>query len=105
MQTAALVAEAADLNAKTEFLDELYLASPQTMLEILAARGGDAGLVLMIGHNPGCEDVLHLLGLGMHEMPTCALAYVALDINDWTLAPTASAATLENLWMVRELPS
>ena len=104
MQTAALVAEAADLHAKTEFLDELYLAPPQTILENVATRGGDSKMVLVVGHNPGCEDVLAVLGLGMHEMPTCALAHISLGIDDWALAPTANKATLENLWLVRELP-
>ena len=104
MQTAALVAESAELDAKTEFVDDLYLAAPQTILEIAASRGGDANAILMVGHNPGCEDVLALLGLGMHEMPTCALAHITLDIDDWALAPTSNTATLENLWLVRELP-
>ena len=103
MQTAALVAEAAELHVKTEFVDDLYLAAPQTILKIIASRGGDSDAVLMVGHNPGCEDVLTILGLGMHEMPTCALAHITLDINDWELAPTTETATLENLWLVREL--
>ena len=104
MQTAALVAEAAELDAKTDFVDELYLASPQTILETAATRGGDAQRILMIGHNPGCEDVLMVLGLGLHEMPTCALAHIQIDIDDWALLPTADQATLANLWLVRKLP-
>lgn len=104
MQTAALVVEAAELDLKTEFVDELYLASAQTILAMIAARGGDAQHVLAVGHNPGMEDVLSLLDLGMHEMPTAALAHIRFDIDDWSLAPTASGTTLENLWLVRELP-
>jgi len=104
MQTAALVAEAAELDAKTEFIEDLYLASPQTILQTAASRGENADCVLMIGHNPGCEDVLTLLGLGIHEMPTCALAHITLDIEDWALAPTAQSATLKDLCLVRQLP-
>jgi len=82
MQTAALVAESAELHAKTEFIEELYLASPHVILETIADRGGDAGSIMVIGHNPGCEDVLSMLGVGMHEMPTAALAMITLEIED-----------------------
>lgn len=103
METAALVAEAAELHMKTEFVDELYLASAHTILDTVTTRGGDAQRVLTVGHNPGMEDVLDLLGLGMLEMPTAALAHIRFDVEDWSLAPTAEGTTLENLWLAREL--
>ncbi|MEE2681084.1 MAG: histidine phosphatase family protein [Planctomycetota bacterium] len=103
-ETLSLLAQAADLHAKSEFLDLLYLASPNTMLEIAATRSQEEECVLLVGHNPGSEDVLHLLGLGMHEMPTCSLAHVELDIDDWVLATGSIPARLVDLWLVKSLP-
>ena len=103
MQTAGLVAEAADMHPRTEMLKELYHASARTILETVVLRGGDSERIMVVGHNPGMEDVLHALGLGMHEMPTAALAHIRFDIDDWTMAGSAGDATLERLWLARSL--
>ena len=48
--------------------------------------------------------MLHVLGLGMHEMPTCSLAHIELDIDDWVLATGSIEARLIDLWLVKSLP-
>lgn len=103
-ETLSLLAQAADLHAKTEFQDLLYLASAPTMLEIASTRSLSEDCVMLVGHNPGSEDVLHVLGLGMHEMPTCSLAHIELDIDDWVLATGSIEARLIDLWLVKSLP-
>ena len=103
-ETLSLLAQSADLHAKTEFQDLLYLASAPTMLEIAATRAQSDDCVMLVGHNPGSEDVLHVLGLGMHEMPTCSLAHIELDIDDWVLATGSVEARLIDLWLVKSLP-
>ena len=100
----SLLPQAAELHAKTEFQDLLYLASAQTMLEIAATRAHGEERVMLVGHNPGSEDVLHVLGLGIHEMPTCSLAHIELDIDDWVLATGSVKARLIDLWLVKSLP-
>jgi phosphohistidine phosphatase len=104
METAALVMTASGCTAEIEFLEELYLASPDTILDTAMRRGEDHGRVMVVGHNPGMEDVMTLLGLGMHEMPTAALAHISFDVDEWALATSASRTTLEHLWLARELP-
>ena len=103
-ETLSLLAQSAKLHAKTEFQDLLYLASAQTMLEIVATRAQQEDRVMLVGHNPGSEDLLHVLGLGMHEMPTCSLAHIELDIDDWVLATGSVTARLVDLWRVKSLP-
>ena len=49
-----------DLCARTEWVDELYLASVPTMLEVLSLKAAHDDLMLM-GHNPGMEDLLDYL--------------------------------------------
>lgn len=103
-ETLSLLAQAGDMHPKTEFQDLLYLASASAMLELVSTRAQMEDQVLLVGHNPGSEDLLHVLGLGMHEMPTCTLAQVELDIDDWVLATGSVEARLLNLWLVKSLP-
>lgn len=61
-QTLELMAEGSglDLNARTEWLDELYHASAATLRQVL--RRAPAGRsVMLLGHNPGLEEFLALL--------------------------------------------
>jgi phosphohistidine phosphatase len=102
-QTAALVLEAAGTDIPTEHLKELYLASARTILEQVVLGGGDADRVMVVGHNPGMEDILDMLGLGLHEMPTAALAHVRFDIDDWVMATSSPSISLEKIWLARQL--
>ncbi|MBD3729671.1 MAG: histidine phosphatase family protein [Sphingomonadales bacterium] len=72
---------------------QLYLASPQTILDILREEGGDADRVLVSGHNPGLQELLFalippanendLFHEAVRKFPTAAYAVVELDIDDW----------------------
>ncbi len=74
--------------------DGLYLASVSTLLEVMAQCPRDGGAVMLMGHNPGLEDLLlYLCGPGLplsdkgKLMATATLAQVHLP-NDWQqLAP------------------
>ncbi len=38
------------------YLDDLYLASPETISDIISQRGSDRRTLLLIGHNPGIHE-------------------------------------------------
>lgn len=69
---------------------ELYLASAATLLDRVRALPDDAGRVLMVGHNPGLEDLVLLLcaeanplrGAVEEKFPTASVAVLELD-GDW----------------------
>jgi phosphohistidine phosphatase len=62
----------------------LYLASATKLLEIISALAETRDEVLVVGHNPGTEELfLRLTGIGEH-FPTATLANLALDISKWT---------------------
>ena len=103
MQTAELVMAASGADTRIESLETLYLASARTILETLVHHGGNSDRVLVVGHNPGLEDVVHTLGLGRMEMPTATLAHVRIDIEDWMMLGGRGQATLERFWLARAL--
>ncbi len=65
----------------------LYLASPGTILAVARAAVGDAGgepeRVLLIGHNPGMEELASRLAGRFVRFPTATVAVCDLATIDW----------------------
>ena len=98
-KTAALVSEAARLQAGRIRHDErVYEADSARLLEVVSQFEEDAEEVLLVGHNPGMEQLLQLLTGESRRMTTAALALVTLDIEKWNKA-REHAGRLE--WHVR----
>jgi phosphohistidine phosphatase len=89
-QTLGLIASSLG-NAVVQIEDELYGASLDDLLERLHGLPEAAGSALLIGHNPGFQDlVLYLSAPGplrdavSAKFPTCALATLALADRTWS---------------------
>lgn len=102
-ETCALTCDSGRMHPKIEFIEQLYLASHSCMIRTVSQHAMDAERVMLIGHNPGCEDVLHELGLGTHEMPPCTLVRIGLEIEDWLELEGSCEATLLELTLVEAL--
>jgi phosphohistidine phosphatase len=81
-------------DAEVRIVDELYGASAGDLLEVLYGVADDVGSVMVIGHNPGIEDLaLQLAGSGeelermREKFPTAALATLEFDGAWGELAP------------------
>ena len=60
--TAELVAEKLRIPGKRITLDErIYEADLRQLLDVIAAHGADSDALLLIGHNPGLEELLAYL--------------------------------------------
>lgn len=97
-ETTEIVLKAARLRTDLRFDERIYEASPQRLLEVVAQIEKDKEAVLLVGHNPGIEEVIKLLTGELETMPTASLAKVALKGSEWTGAGD-KGATLE--WIVR----
>lgn len=72
----------------------LYLASVETIIEVIQEFAGDAGAVLVSGHNPGLQEMLFRLVAPSNEnalfdkastkFPTATFAVFELDIESWS---------------------
>ena len=79
--------------AEPRWIEQLYLASGETILDTVSAEGGDAECVLVIGHNPGLQEVLfelvdprnenELFDEASAKFPTAAFAVFECDIEHW----------------------
>jgi phosphohistidine phosphatase len=101
--TALAVAEACENSAELRLLRDLYLAEPDDCAQVLATLDERYRSVMVVGHNPGLEDLVEAL-TGLHEiLPTAALARVALPIDGWSELRLDGNARLEQLWRPKEL--
>ena len=82
-RTAALVSEAAGLSAPLRYDERIYEATAATLSEVVAQAEDSADELLLVGHNPGLEDLLQLLTGETRRMSTAALARVQLDLDRW----------------------
>ena len=106
-QTLDRVLKALDKEPPTEFLDPLYDAAVRTYLDQIRLHGGDAGTLLVVGHNPSTEEALTALcspdsGALPDAVPTCALAVVDCGITDWA-ALSPGCGTLADFVRPRDL--
>lgn len=85
-ETARLVAAAANFDCETRFEPRIYEATAGDLFEVARELPERFDRVLLVGHNPGFEDLLRALTGEIRAMPTAALARVELDIDDWQSA-------------------
>ena len=82
VETARLALTALDSLPVPQLAEEIYDASPGELLALLDQHG-DAGSVMLVGHNPGIERLVALLVEGRSDdfrgMPPGALAVLHLD--------------------------
>lgn len=79
----------------------IYLASSATLLDLLRELEGDPASLLMVGHNPGLEDLIFdlvpddgtspLRDIVEEKFPTAAFAVLELDIAQWADAEPGCA--------------
>jgi phosphohistidine phosphatase len=102
--TAEAVAEAADYGGTIRPEHRLYAATPADILGVLRATpDAHAGSVMIVGHNPGLEELVAQL-TGEHEdLPTAALVHVALPIDRWRDLKGTTRGELVGIWRPKEL--
>lgn len=93
-ETVELVTEACRYVGPIIFVESLYLAEPAAYLRALAEHGGEAERVLVVGHNPGLEELVLRLSDEHVSLPTGALVELAFDVEHWSDVSGASHAEL-----------
>ncbi len=97
-QTAQKVAEAAGFKGDIAFEPRIYLADPDTLLEVVASLPEPAARVMLVGHNPGFEELVTVLCGAAVRLPTAALACIELPAADRWVDVDRDSGVL--LWLV-----
>jgi len=70
-----------------DWLPELYLASPQTMLGIIRTCPDSIHSLALIAHNPGISALAgQLCNKHLGEIPTCSIVHLRGDFESWEKA-------------------
>jgi phosphohistidine phosphatase len=103
VQTAERVVRAAGLSLALDSRRDLYLAPPRTYLAVARELPDDVECALLVGHNPGLEELVSSLAGEHQRMPTAALAEVRLNIATWSDLSQGVRADEVRLFRPKEL--
>lgn len=82
-QTAVLVKELAEIAKPIIFDERIYESSPLTLFNLIREFDDKYETVLLIGHNPGFEQIVRMLTGENVTMPTAGLAKINLAAENW----------------------
>lgn len=72
-------------NVQTKFDEDLYLASPRTIIQKLKDVNNLIDTVLLLAHNPGITDVFHdLAGIRIDNVPTAGVGCIRLHTDKFS---------------------
>ncbi len=93
-QTIEIAGEAAKSSPPVIWDRRIYLANSATLMDLLREQPDDANSIIMVGHNPGLEDLIFdlvpddgqnpLREIVEVKFPTAAFAVLELDIAKWS---------------------
>ncbi len=102
-KTASKVASECAYEGVIELTGDLYLAPPSQYIAVLRNVPDHIHRVLVVGHNPGTEELAALLTGQAAHFPTAALAHIDLEIDTWNQMTAATRGSLIESWCPNEL--
>ena len=97
-ETIELIKERANFRGEVRYDERIYEATVSRLLEIISEVDDDRESVLLVGHNPGIEELLTLLTGEQQHVTTANFAKIKLNLPNWSANP-AHEGTLE--WIIR----
>ena len=96
-KTAAKVHESCGCRRAIELSDALYMAEPAAYLSVLRSLEREYRRVLVVGHNPGLEQLVKLLTEVDEELPTASIVVIELSIKSWSSLSKRSRGKLKKI--------
>jgi phosphohistidine phosphatase len=92
-------------DANISFIKELYLASPEKIIDLIKKSDSVKNInkLMIIGHNPGLEELVFYLTKRNESFPTSALAVIKLDIANWSELDINNSYQLNDLLRPKEI--
>ena len=101
--TAEAVAKASGYKGEIVLDKSLYAAGPEAYLGVMHDLSNEYVRVLIIGHNPGLEELVEMLTGEIHLMPTCSLAHVKFRVDKWSEIDNKIKGKVAEIWRPRDL--
>jgi len=82
-ETAESVISAAGLNCDIRFDQKIYEASSQTLFALVSEIDEARSSLMMVGHNPGLEDLIHMLTGRSEHLSPAMIAKISFEVEQW----------------------
>ena len=102
-KTLERVIQGSSYRGESRISGELYEANAQGLRDFLSHLPESANRILLVGHNPGLEELLEPLVGVYTPLSTAAVARVELPIDSWRDLTQETRGNLVNVWQPREL--
>jgi len=96
--TAEEIASSIPFAGVVEFDPNLYLADPDTIVDVVRHAHVGAGPLLIIAHNPGLEGLITQVTKRDEQLPTAGIAHIRLPIDRWHAFRVSTCGDLVDLW-------
>jgi phosphohistidine phosphatase len=96
--TAEAVARAAGYSREIVLEPSLYHAGPADVIAVVNGIDDAVRTVLIVGHNPGLEDLVSRLSGEDHSLVTTALVALTLSIDRWSELDLNDAVSITATW-------
>jgi len=103
-KTTEHVIHASGYRGETRFFNDLYEATGDELLSFLTRLSSEARTLLLVGHNPGLEQLVESLVEAYQPLTTAALIQIELPIAVWSELTPTSRGKLKQTWQPRSLP-
>jgi len=97
-ETIELIKERAKFRGEVRYDERIYEATVAQLQEIISQLDNERASVLLVGHNPGIEELLALLTGEQQRVTTANFAKIKIKAPKWS-ANLANKGTLD--WLVR----
>jgi phosphohistidine phosphatase len=104
LSTAKLAAEACGYEGEITRSADLYLSGTEAYLDELRDLPVEVNRAMVVGHLPDVEELVFLMSGNTETMPTAALAWIDLAIDDWSELRGTRQGALQGIWRPRDLP-
>ena len=101
--TAELAAKAAGFKNKITTVKRFYPGDPIDYIETLQKSDDTLKSIMVVGHNPGLEELTYTLTKERHELPTATLAHLELPIDHWKDLSSKTKAKLIRINRPKEI--
>ncbi len=103
VMTAEAAAQSSGYDGELLVSKWLYHAGTTEYVHALNEVSDEIDRVMVVGHNPGMEELLEDLAGSYERMVTAALAHVALPIEGWGLLHESVEGKLLDIWYPKDL--
>jgi phosphohistidine phosphatase len=101
--TAQLAAESAGYGGAVTLSSALYHAAPAAVIDVVRNAAETANRLMIVGHNPGLEDLVSQLTGEDVGLSTATLVHIDVPVKRWSEIDLGSGSRLIESWHPDEM--